>query len=699
MDGGAVLASVYVDLDFETVSSPDLNLIRVGADRYAQDASTEVICAVFDGHVWFPDGAGDVDADWLLRQFAADPNVIFVAHNASFEQAIWRWIMVPKFGFPPLPVERWACTQASCAWKALPQSLENAAEALHLEAQKDMEGHRLVLSLSREKTKVAHAAGYPGKAWGTKTDWMAGFVPGVPPEITPDIRRRVAEYCKNDVTVEKAIRHKIGLLSPNERTIWRHDQAINQRGIRIDTVFVEAAREVVYQAKVPLLVELEKRTGVDKAGSPKLLDWVRANGADLPDMRATTIARVLGEPEILDDDEAEEGVGNISLPKRCDLSEDVIRVLEIRSMLASTSVDKLNRMLECTSPDGRARGLLQYHAAGTGRWAGRRVQPQNLPRGDWARRAITPEQTVEAIKSRDLRLVEERLGVPAIKAVSHSLRHALIPDPGKIFRAADYSGIEARMVLALAGQHDKTALMATPGVDVYLDMAHQIYRLPPGTLTKANVVERTIGKNTVLGCGFQMGWQTFRDRYCPEQSEEFAQGVIDTYRNIWACKVPELWWALNDAALECVRTGLAQEAYGVLYRMEGEFLTATLPNKWQKLWYHNPQLTTNRFGKPAWSYLHAKPGRTVITDAYGGLLTENVVSALARGLLCAAIDRIERAGLPIVLTVHDEILIEVEQREIDQADFEALMAEPTWWSEEIGVPIQVEGWEGTCYRK
>jgi len=213
------------------------------------------------------------------------------------------------------------------------------------------------------------------------------------------------------------------------------------------------------------------------------------------------------------------------------------------------------------------------------------------------------------------------------------------------------------------------------------------------------MVERQTGKNSVLGCGFQMGSEKFRARYCPEQPIEFAENVVRTYRKEWAPEVPKLWYALERAALRAAEHGRGG-AYGVEYRHEGEWLTATLPSGWQKLWYPRPVLFRDeKFDKNAWRYNAYKGGKLSQVKAYGGLLTENAVQGLARGLLAASMMRLERAGYPIVLTVHDEVVCEVDEDTADLARFEELMAEPTQWSERLGVPVAVESWQGMRYRK
>lgn len=668
----------YIDLDFETASAADLKL--VGADAYAQDPTTEILCLVYQVNdegcaQWYPGQSTQFLTEWVK-----DPETIFVAHHAGFEQAIWRWLMVKDFGFPEIPIERWEDTMAMCAWKAYPLKLEKAAKAAGLPIEKDMEGNRLTLSMSRVNKKT-----------------------GMYPARTPGILARITDYCAQDVAVESALRRKIGLLSQqslHERRVWLLDQKINQRGVRLDMEFVAAAQRVVDRATVPLLAEFRDLTGGINPGQiAKVVEWAGGQGVQLDNLQKGYLAGLLGEEEIDDDGYESLADEDMSVQDKqaSQLPAHVGRVLRIRQMLGSASIKKLARMRACVGLNGRAHGLLQYHAAITGRWGGRLLQPQNFPRGTFNPVfKISPEMAVDAIMSGDPEYVEMVLGCPAIEAVASSLRHALVPDPGKLFLVGDFAGIEARIVLALAGQHDKVAMMAS-GQDVYLDMARDIYGR---VVTKADIEMRQTGKNSVLGCGFQMGAPKFHARYCKNQPIEFAENVIYTYRKVWAPEVPKLWYALEAASTRAVKEGTSQETYGVLYQREDDWLTATLPSGWQKLWYPAPRLFHDeKFNKEAWQYTTSKGGKTSQAKAFGGLETEHVVSGLARGLLVASMMRIEREGMPIVLTVHDEIVAEVDEDRADLARFEHLMAEPTPWSERIEVPISVETWQGKRYKK
>lgn len=302
----------------------------------------------------------------------------------------------------------------------------------------------------------------------------------------------------------------------------------------------------------------------------------------------------------------------------------------------------------------------------------------------------------------DWEYVETVVG-PPIETVVSGLRHALVPDKGKTFISGDFSTIEARIVLSLSGQHDKTAIMAA-GQDIYIDMAQQIHGRPIDK--KRDPAERQDGKNSVLGLGFQMGAQKFHDRYCPDKPFEFAERVVSIYRKEWAPNVPDVWYAFDHASTQTVWTGRPHDAYGVEYALEDGWLTARLPSG-RKLYYWNPkpvkrEMPWSTREKPdirgCWTYEALKNGRWKTIDAFGGLETENVVQALARDLLVAAMFRLEENGFPLVLTVHDEALAEVEGQ-VDEAAFGQIMSEGTEWSKAIGIPVGVETWSGDRYRK
>ena len=666
----------WVCLDFETASACDLK--AAGAWRYAEDPTTEILCLAWTINGteiwgWSPDSMPTLDK--MLLDLVNDPETWFIAHNAGFEKAIWRKIMVPVIGWPDIQNKLWHDTLAMAAMRVIPQDLDHAVKVLRLPVEKDTEGSKLTRALSKPKK---------------------GYL-----DRSAESLQRVYDYCKQDVRAETLLHRRLGWMPAGERSVWLLDQRINERGVKLDLDFVRAAQRVVDQAMGPLLGEFADITGgLKPTQRDRVLDWCVIEGAQVPDMKKETLARLLGETEDGEEYEDDDPGGYV-----CELPANVGRALAIRQLIGSSSIKKLARMERCVCADGRARGLLQYHGAGPGRWAGRLFQPQNFPRGTIriGNKAPPPQMVVDAIMTGDHEYVATLLG-PPVEVVVSSLRHSIVAERGRALVAGDFAGIEARIVLALAGQHDKTAIMAA-GNDVYLDMAEEIYRAPKKSFGKdTHAEERQIGKNSVLGLGFQMGARKFHARYCPDQPFDFAERVVQTYRRQWAPEVPKLWYALEGAAVRAVHDKRPQEAYGVEYQLEDMWLTARLPSG-RKLWYFNPQPTRKAMPwdetdiRLAWTYQAKKLGQWRTIDAFGGLLTENVVQALARDLMCHAMFKCEREGLPVVLTVHDEIICEPELQHSASELLKQVMTDIPDWAKVLQIPVAAETWAGDRYKK
>ena len=376
-------------------------------------------------------------------------------------------------------------------------------------------------------------------------------------------------------------------------------------------------------------------------------------------------------------------------------------------MVASTSLKKLDRILACTGADGRARGLLQYHGATPGRWVGRLLQPQNFPRPFVT--VEDPEELVAEVKTGDADALR-KWGEPVEVLVS-GLRHAIAAQGDALLGAGDFETVEARIVLALAGQDDKVALLAS-GVDVYRDVAANIFGLDKAAflaidkkdLTPEQSEQRQIGKNTVLGAGFGLGWKGFANKYC-KGDDSLAQRIINTYRNEWAPKVPQLWYDLERTAIRAMQNpgAIVTAACGIRYRLEKKaglpFLVCQLFNG-KKFRYANAQLEMrdSNWGKrPAITYWAIKDHHWRKVIAWHGHLTENVVQALARELLVDGMFRFESRGFPIVLSVHDELI--VERPTLTETVVKEIMSERPQWSIDIGLPVVVESWVGRRYKK
>jgi DNA polymerase len=667
-------------LDFETRNTGGCKLDTAGGWRYGDDPATEILTLTYqngDGEprLWTP-----AMQTHELAALAADPAITFVCFG-DFELVIWNRIMVTRFGFPVIPVARWHNTQAACSYLALPRTLGKVLPVLGANVIKDTAGRRLVLSLSRPHRKA-----------------------GKYPEITPEVLERVSAYNKIDVDGLAAIHSATEGLSERERQVWELDQTINRRGIGVDTDFVRAAKRIAERSKGALFEEFAgltkdpKRTD-DPDLSPhqvtKTRQWLKGRGFTLENLESETV---------------EDALKNLVLP------DDVKRVLQIRLITAPTSLTKLDAMLACAGSDDRARGLFQYHAATTGRWSATLIQPQNLPRPTIEIDPDEIEELVIAVKTGDPAALA-RWGEP-VEVLMSALRFALVAAEGVRFGAGDFSMIETCVLLALAGQHDKCQLIAD-GMDIYRDMAATVYGLerdtflaiPKNELTREQQQQRHIGgKNPVLGCGYQLGPDTFRRRYLRhmemEEGKRFAEDVVYThYRKNWAPRVPMLWRDLERTARRAMlqRGKTATAECGISYKLE---TAAGLPRlvcrllNGKHIYYQDARVSPdkiNRWGYPVWTYWAYRKGQWREIEPYGGQLTENAVQALARELLVDAMLRLEARGYPVVMHCHDEIV--VEHPEITEAIMREIMAERPVWAAELGVPIAVEAWVGKRYRK
>jgi DNA polymerase len=665
-DAAACDAALTVFCDFESRNVGGCDLTKVGVWRYAIDPATEILC--------FGYRVGGVDYSWAptsdsrdpLARLAANPDVAFVCFG-GFEHVIWQKIMVERHGFAPISTKRWVDLRATCCSFALPRSLDRALTALGLPIKKDKEGQRLVRSLSRPDRKT-----------------------GAYPEITPAIVERIAEYNRIDIVALEAMReHGLGRLSAAEQAVWELDQRINARGIAIDVGFVEAAKRIADRQMGEVIAEFAELTGdISPHQVQKTRTWLKGRGCVLPNLESETVSEAL---------------------ELAGLPDDVRRVLEIRQITAATSLKKLDAMLACVGADGRARGLLQYHGAATGRWSGQLIQPQNFPRPT-LKVEVDPEELAAAVKTGD----PERLrcwGKPIDVLVS-GLRHALTAAGGALICAGDFSMIEACVLLALAGQHDKCKLIAE-GADVYRDMAATIYGLdrasfmaiPEDQLSPEQTEQRRIGKNGVLSSGYGIGVEGFYRRFCRhvEGGRELAGRIIGVYRHQWAPAVPRLWRDLERAARQAMqRPGQPAVARcGVVYQLTTRVglpcLICALPNG-KLLHYANARIDgADKWGRPRWVYNAYRQGQWREVAPYGGQLTENVASALARELLVDRMFALEAAGYPIVFTVHDEIV--VEHPNIGKETMERIMSERPAWAEKLGIPVKAKAWVGKRYRK
>jgi DNA polymerase bacteriophage-type len=635
--------------DIETRSAVDLKV--VGAACYAAHPTTGVWCvayAVDDGPVliWHPDSE---PIPGVFFEAARDPAWTVEAHNDAFETAIETHILAPRYGFPLVPIERHRCTLAQALACALPGKLATVAEVLGL-PPKDDEGARLMRQMAKPR-KPRKGEDPNGLYWHDEPEKIA----------------RLGEYCKRDVEVERAISHRLPQLSDAEQILWVLDAVINMRGIYTDGPLLEAAARIVATTEQQIEREFTAITGLESTGQlAKLTAWLAGRGAGVNDAKKGTLKAAL---------------------RRKDLDNTARRAIKLR--LAAAHDTKVETMLAHRSADGRIRGTLRYHGAGPGRWSAQGVQVQNFVRD-----AGDVDAKIAAILAGDMSAYPEPLG-----AVADAARGAIRAAPGRRFLIGDFSGIESRVLAWIA--EEKTKLEQWCEFDRTGDSNIEPYFVIGKACGYPDETAR-MGKYVDLAFGYMGGIKAYQG-IAPEGDTSTEQDQ-ERFKQIWRQRHPltvAFWNATNRAAIKAVRTpDTVQTVKRVTFEYDGDFLKLNLPSK-RIVRYPFPRIATNRFGDPAvyfkdtalggWADCNFKQG------AYGGLWTENIVQAISRDLLAEAMQRLEAAGYPIILTVHDEVVAEVPDGFGSLAEFTRLLVAAPAWAD--GLPIAAKVREGPRFSK
>jgi DNA polymerase len=587
-----------ITLDFETRGVPDLP--KVGQRRYATDTSTQALCLAWaydqeeEVHLWHR-GHQEPDADepWcyadepddeLIRRIADGEPV--EAHNAGFEFHIWNEALLRDFpAFKvKLQIEQMHCSAAKASCLSLPRALEDAIRAVGLPEHKIADGKRLINKLSKPMIRR-------GKNKGD------GVIIFCEEEVE---HRRNWEYCKQDVRAERGLSNFCPEMIPREREYWLMDFRMNNHGVMLDK---KAAHEALGLAKLEaerLNTELEGITsGQVLKGSQRaaLLKWangrlVELDQEPLANTKADTLSFALDGVPTKAGDEAREAAAEPSKERWDSLGEEgarVSRALRICMEVNRSSVAKYRSMEQSVcSDDGKLHDLMLFNGADrTARWSGKGVQPHNFVRGYGPAYDNEMTDAWKDILTLDRELITLIWGEPMV-CLAKACRGALIASPGKELYAADFNAIEARKLAWLSGCSDMLA-MFVPGKDIYCDMASGIYgRL----ITKADKVERQLGKKAILGLGYSMGWEKFQATVYMEEGiwleDEFCQMVVRVYRKEKYPEVPTLWRSSEKAAIAAVVEGGEHYCGGddltgdgrVSYFMsdDGNFLHCRLPS-------------------------------------------------------------------------------------------------------------------------
>lgn len=507
----------------------------------------------------------------------------------------------------------------------------------------------------------------------------------------PEKWKLFKEYCRQDVVTEHAIlaRLKQFPMPEKEQKQWQMDILMNAYGVRVDTELIEGALYIDGISTQELTDEAIRLTGLLNPNSAtQLVPWLNEHSRKqetdpdvFQDIQKTTVAE--------------------ALEKSGDLPEEVLQMLRIRQQLGKTSIKKYVAMDTAKGEGDRVRGLTQYYGANrTGRWAGRLVQMQNLPRNyiktlDYARKVV------KAKNYEGLRLLYGN--VP--DTLSQLIRTAFIPSEGNKFVVADFSAIEARVIAWLAGEQWVNEVFATHG-KIYEATASQMFGVPVDRIAKGNpeYALRQKGKVATLALGYQGGTSALIAMGALQMglTEEELPDIVHRWRQANP-RIRDLWYAVENAALSVMQTAQPQAIYGLIFALEGDlvygqsFLTVKLPSG-RKLYYPKPFLKENQFGKLALHYytVGQQSRKWEVASTYGGKMTENIVQAVARDCLAVTLERIAAKHLQVVFHVHDEVIIDAPT-ETTVDEICDLMAEPIPWAP--GLILKGAGFESSYYMK
>jgi DNA polymerase bacteriophage-type len=664
-------------VDFESRSVVDLK--RFGLYVYANHPSTEAWCMAYA----FNDEPVQLwkEGEPLPKRVAdhVKSGGIVVGHNVAFEWHIWNYIMKPRYGWPTLKLSQLECTMARAYAMALPGSLKMLAQALNIPQRKFMDGHAIMMKMCKPR-KIEDDGSV---VWWDEADKKA----------------RLYEYCMIDVDVERACDAEMFPLSDSEHEIWQLDLRINARGIRVDRKAAKATLQLVAREMKRLDKMMSDATGgqITRVNQAKaLLAWCQAAGVQIDKLRKNDVRDILEEP---------------------DLPFEVREALEIRTNAAKVSVTKLETMVDMTLVDGRARGQFQYHGATTGRASGRGIQLHNLPRPEdkWSDPKLQDRllsQIAEHMIDEDF--IGEWYG-PFMRVVSSCIRGYLIPDEGKEFIGADLRNIEGVCLPWLAGEEWKLEAFRKNfwhgGPGMYEMTAGRILKKDFSDVTKSE--RQAYGKVSELALGFQ-GWvgayHQMAVNYFVKVTDEQAEDIARGWREANPLIV-KYWKDVENAALNaCLNPGgkyfAGAKGRQVSFRIVGEFLMCMLPSGRPLIYPYPSIIETERYGQTKMavtimtvdSRVGSKTkGQFVRQQTYGGKLVENITQAVARDVLFGSQPRLEKAGYPIVLHVHDENVSEVPIGFGSVEEYEEIMTIVPAWATDM--PIAAEGFRGARYRK
>lgn len=668
----------HLSIDLETYST--ISIGAAGSYRYILDPSFEILLFAYslDGMpVEVIDVAsGQVIPLWL-KNALKNPLYIKHAYNAAFE-----WFALSKYlGW--LPPDQWRDTMLHALYCGYPASLDAAGRAMGLPEDKKK------LTTGKALIRYFCVPCKPSNANGNRTRNL--------PRHDPAKWALFKEYNGQDVVTEMEIDRRLSAFPVPAfvQKQWETDLMMNARGVAADMEMVSGALVIGATVKSQLMAEARQLSGLDNPNSIKqLARWLTEatdGDTEITSVTKETVATMLKQPQ----------------------PANVQRMLEIRQELGKTSTKKYDALETCIADDGRVRGLLQFYGANrTGRWAGRLVQVQNLPR-TYTHPLPPARQLVKDRNIDGLRLMYGSIN----DTLSQLIRTAFVATPGNVLIDADFSAIEARVISWLAGQEWRLEVFRTHG-KIYEASASQMFHVPIEKIKKGNpeYALRQRGKVAELALGYQGGVSAMRrmdtGHNLDDLSDDEVKGIVDRWRETNSM-IRDLWNIVDSAAVTVITNGGAQtirsETTDAVITLACEldvitgtrYMTILLPSG-RKLYYPSPEIGVNRWGNPSVSYMgqNQTTKRWERVETYGGKLVENIVQAIARDCLAIAIENLEAQGLHVVFHIHDEVVIDTPAWADEDTMLETvtkIMTKPIPWAQML--PLNADGWVDKYFKK
>ena len=664
-----------LSIDIETYSSIDLT--KSGVYKYIQN-DFEILLIAYaydDEEIKIIDLKNNEKIPEKLKEDILDENIIKTAFNANFER-----VCLSKYFNTYLSPKMFRCTQVHALYLGLPHGLENVAKSLRLKEQKLEEGKSLIRFFNKRENLDLLTSNNENIKKGEVLKKYEEF----------------KKYCINDVKVERSIRKILEKvkLPESEQKLWQLDQEINDRGVLVDSKLLNNA---IYYDNYFKNILIEKLKTITNINNPKsnnqMKDYLNSLGLNVNSLSKESVESLLNSDEV----------------KKNPHYEKIKEVLHLRKMLNKTSTKKYESMKRCMCDDERIRGLFQFYGANrTGRWAGRLVQVQNLPQNkinnlEQVREKIRndiikdfPSRKKEFNKNLNLNLYNnENLS----SLLSQLIRTTFIPKKNHRFIIADFSAIEARIIAYLSNEKWRIDVFNTHG-KIYEASASKMFKVDIDEITKESEL-RQKGKIAELALGYQGGvgalvsMGAYNMNLCESELIEIVKAFRSSNPNI-----VKLWNNAQKAFIEAVKNkSVVHIDKNISFIYEGNILFIKLPSG-RRLSYIRPKIDyDNIFNKYIITYEGIDPTtkKSKRLTTYGGKLVENIVQAIARDVLGEAMMNLKNHGFNIVMHVHDEIVLEVEEKVSSIEEICEIMCKENKYLK--GLKLKADGFESKYYKK